>query len=121
MSWNNETRNLSGGSSEEVHQQGVASGEASHVAQGPSVSNAAVVPQEYNVLTMASFKSLVSSLAQNAVVSQLSHLGLPTLPTQPLQQNIGASRASSFQTLHGDLLASVSSAVASATAVFSKY
>ena len=82
MSSNNETRNLLGGSSEEVPQQGIASGEVCHAAQGPSVSNTAVVPQEYNVLTTASFESLVSSLAQKAVESQLSHLGLP--PSNPI-------------------------------------
>ena len=63
---------------------------------------------------MASFESLVSSLAQNAVVSQVSHLGLPS---HPLLHNFGASHASSFQTLRGDLLGNVSSAVASASAV----
>ena len=50
-------------------QQGIASGEVYHAAQGPSVTHAAVIPPEYNVLAMASFESLVSSLAQNAVVS----------------------------------------------------
>ena len=90
MSSDNVTRNLLAGSSEEVSQQRIVSSEG----QDPSVSNAAVVPQEYNVLTMASFESLVSSLAQNAVVSQLSHLGLPS---HPLLHNFGASHASSSQ------------------------
>ena len=56
MSSDNETRNLLGGSSEEVPHQRIASSEG----QGPSVSNAGVVPQEYNVLTIASFESLAN-------------------------------------------------------------
>ena len=67
---------------------------------------------------MASFESLVSSLAQNAVVSQVSHLGLPS---RPLLHNIGVSSASSSQTLPGDLLGNVSAAVASALAVTRPY
>ena len=97
---NDETRNLLGGSSEEFPKQEIASDDVSHAAEGQSVSNAVVVLQKYNAFTMASFEFLVSSLAQNAMVSQLSHLGLPTLSTLPLQQNIGSSRTSSFQTLH---------------------
>ena len=110
MSSDNKTPNLFGRSSEEVSQQRITSGES----QRPSVSNAAVVPQEYNVQTLVFFESQVSSLAQDAVVSQLSHLGLPS---HLLLHNIGASNASSSKTLPGDLLGYVSAAVASASAV----
>ena len=61
MSLNDETSDLLGGSSGEVPQQEIASGEVSHAVQRQSVSNAAVVLQKYNAFTMASFESSLVS------------------------------------------------------------